>query len=269
MRERRLHVNFRRTFRFSHDSVDNLRKYSGSSGLSVGHKMDIQYEGITVLIVDDEPFFRETLTAYLQRYDTITVVATASSGREALKILEKVTVDVVLSDVRMPHLDGIGLVQVISERNLSCRLVALTTFDDEQAMLEMLNFGAYGFVLKSARPGEIVEAVRSAAQGGITISPEAATALRKYITHFPVTSMEALPSREHQVLTLLHMGKNNATIANDLAIAETTVKKTVARLLQRYSVCSRLELVVATGRHGNFNPGLDNIDQRRPGLTVE
>lgn len=182
---------------------------------------------VTVLVVDDDPFFQEALQTLLKKYDDITIIATASNGIEALDLLERVTVDVVLSDVRMPHLDGIELVREISERNLPCRVIALTTFDDEQAMLGMLNYGAFGFVLKSSRPVEIAEAVRNAAQGGTTISPESASALRKYITRLSGPLVKSLPTREQQVLTLLHTGKSNSAIADDLHIAETTVKKSL------------------------------------------
>lgn len=200
----------------------------------------------SVLIVDDEPFFRETLTAYLKNHEDITVIATANDGVEALEVLEKVSVDVVLCDVRMPHLDGLGFIKEASEKGLACRIVALTTFDDEQSMLGMLTAGAFGFVLKSARSGEIVEAVRTARRGGTTISPESATALCKYVTRFSGPTTQSLPARERQVLTLLQLGKSNAAIADDLDIAEATVKKAVTRLMQRYDVASRLELVVAT-----------------------
>lgn len=214
--------------------------------------MEIQSGNTTVLIVDDESFFQRTLEAYFQNAEDITVIASCNSGYEALEVLGQKEVDVVLSDVRMPGLDGIRLLQKIWEEKMAARLVALTTFDDEQAMLEMLNFGAFGFVLKSAKPSEIIDAVRSAAQGGTTISPESATALRKYIASFPMPAVDGLPRRERQVLTLLHTGKNNAAIAKDLEIAETTVKKTVARLMQRYKVGSRLELVVSTGKIGGL-----------------
>lgn len=214
--------------------------------------MEAQLESIRLLIVDDESFLRRTLEAYFQSAEDITVLGSCDSGYGALEVLDKNVVDVVLSDVRMPRLGGIGLAQKIWEEKIPCRLVALTAFDDEHAMLEMLNFGAFGFVLKSAKPGEIIDAVRSAAHGGTTISPESATALRKYLASFPAADVEKLPARERQVLALLHTGKNNAAIANELEIAETTVKKTVARLLQRYNVGSRLELVVATGKFGRL-----------------
>lgn len=201
---------------------------------------------INVLIVDDEAFFREALSTYLKNHEDITVIATADDGVKALEVLDKVSVDVVLCDVRMPHLDGLGFIHAVSEKGLSCRVVALTTFDDEQSMLGMLAAGAFGFVLKSARSEEIIDAVRTATRGGTTISPESATALRKYVTRFPPSTTQSLPARERQVLTLLQMGKSNATIADDLGIAETTVKKAVARLMQRYDAASRLELVVAT-----------------------
>lgn len=201
---------------------------------------------ISVLVVDDELFFRQALTTYLTPHRDITVIATASDGIEALDVLERVAVDVVLSDVRMPRMDGIGLAQEVAARGMESRLVALTTFDEDQAMLGMLSAGAFGFILKSARPDEIVAAVRTAAIGGTTISPQSATSLRKYVTNFYGPETSTLPGSERRVLALLQTGKNNAEIADDLAVAETTVKKAVAKLMRRYNVKSRLELVVAT-----------------------
>ncbi|MGD7003325.1 response regulator [Corynebacterium halotolerans] len=204
---------------------------------------------ISVLVVDDEQFFRETVTTYLQQHPEITVIATAGDGLEALAVLERVAVDVVLSDVRMPRLDGIGLTQEMSDRALQSRVVGLTTFDDDRAMLGMLSAGAFGFVLKSARPEEIVGAVRTAAAGGTTISPQSATSLRKYVTNCFGPATVALPGSEQRVLALLQTGRSNAEIARELGVAETTVKKSVARLMRRYDVKSRLELVVATREH--------------------
>lgn len=201
---------------------------------------------ISVLIVDDEPFFGEALTRYLEKYEGIKVLGVSEDGVQALDMLQKVMADVVLCDVRMPRMDGVQFAKVVAAEKLPCRVVGLTTFDDERSMLEMLNAGCFGFILKSARPDEIVEAVRGAASGGTTISPQSATRLRRYLVNLPEPSASHLPDREWEVLSLLQKGGSNAAIADELRVSEASVKKAVTRLMQRYDVSSRLELVVTT-----------------------
>lgn len=200
---------------------------------------------IHVLIIDDEQFYRDTLTTYLTPCADITVVATAANGAQALHMLEKVMVDVVLCDVRMPLLDGIDFTKTAAAENLPCKILALTSFNDDHAMLNMLRAGAFGFLLKSAAREEIINAIRVAAAGGTTISPEVATSLRKYLAHPPVVT-EELPAREQDILTLLHLGKSNAVIAAELNVSTVSVKKAVSRLMQRFTVTSRMELVAVT-----------------------
>lgn len=200
---------------------------------------------INLLIVDDEQFFRDSLADYFSDAPDITVVATAPNGAEALQVLERTTVDVVLCDVRMPLLDGVEFTRAAAERKLPVKVLALASFNDEHAMLGMLQAGAYGFLLKSEGREEIVQAVRTAAAGGTTISPEAATGLRKYLAR-PVTGTEGLSDRERDVLTLLHVGKTNLEIAEELDLSAVSVKKTVSRLFQHYNVTNRLELVAVT-----------------------
>ncbi|ARV66035.1 response regulator transcription factor [Corynebacterium glutamicum] len=200
---------------------------------------------IQVLIVDDEPFFINALETYFSTNENINVVATAENGVQALDILSKTIVDVVLCDVCMPLLSGVELMKILAEKKLTCRVLALTSFLDDYAMLSMLQFGAFGFLLKSADRDEIIEAVQSAAMGGTTISPEIATNLRKFLSQ-PPSSISDLPTRERDVLTLLHLGKSNADIAAELKLSTVSVKKSVSRLMQRFQVSSRLELVAST-----------------------
>lgn len=200
---------------------------------------------IYLLIVDDEQFFRDTLENYFSTCEDITVVATADNGAHALQVLEKTMADVVLCDVRMPLLDGVEFTRTVAERNLPCNILALTSFNDDQAMLSMLQSGAFGFLLKNTGRDDIITAVREAAVGETTISPEVATGLRKYLAQ-PTVSTEGLPVREREVLTLLHRGKSNAGIAEELDVSAVSVKKAVSRLMQRFNVASRLELVATT-----------------------
>lgn len=200
---------------------------------------------IHVLIIDDEHFYRDTLTAYLTPCADITVVAAVENGAQALQMLEKVMVDVVLCDVRMPLLDGIDFTKTAAVENLPCKILALTSFNDDRAMLEMLHAGAVGFILKSAGRHEIINATRAAVTGGMSISAEVAKGLRKYLTPPPIVIKE-LPERERDVLALLHLGKSNDSIAAALHVSVVSVKKAVSRLMQRFSVSSRMELVTIT-----------------------
>lgn len=203
---------------------------------------------IKILIVDDDRNYKTALLSFFEKEDDIDVVATAANGLEALNLLKYTSVDVVLSDIRMPFLDGIELSRELKRDNFQGKIIALTTFNDDHTMLEMLHNGAFGFVLKSSSSEQIIAAVRAAASDGTTISPEAATALRKYIDNFEDVQLDALPYRDRQVLTLLHMGKTNEEIAQDLNIAQTTTKKSVTRLMQRFNVSNRLKLVIISRR---------------------
>lgn len=200
---------------------------------------------LNVLIIDDEEFYRDTLTAYLAAYADLTVVAVAENGAQALHILESTPVDVALCDVRMPLFNGVDFTKTATARKLTCKILALTSFNDDRAMLGMLHAGAVGFLLKSADQHEIINAIRAAATGAMSISPEATNNLRKYLTPPPIT-IEGLPDRERDVLALLHLGKSNDSIAAALHVSVISVKKAVSRLMQRFNVSSRMELVAIT-----------------------
>lgn len=122
-------------------------------------------------------------------------------------------------------------------------VIAVISFNDDVAMVDMLTAGARGFVLKSARKGEIIAAIHSAVEGGTTLSPAAASGLRRHImpTAAAVGGLSPLDSR---MLRLLHLGMSNASIAEEVRISASSVKKSVARLMQTFGASSRLELVV-------------------------
>lgn len=202
-------------------------------------------EIIRVLIADDELFFIETLEEYLSAFEGIVVVATARNEAQALEALSENSVDVVLCDVRMPIVDGIEFSKAVLEREINCKIIAWTSFNDDRAVLEMLRLGASGFLLKSSEPSKIVEAIRKASIGGTTIDALSATKLRKYLGRF-VSYPEDLPRRERDVLDLLHLGKSNDAISKELDISMVAVKKAVRRLMERYCASSRLELVAVT-----------------------
>ncbi|WP_128772949.1 response regulator [Actinomyces oricola] len=206
-------------------------------------------EIIRVAIVDDDPFILTALRAYLASSPRIEVASTFGRGSDALAFLRRVPVHVLLTDVRMPGMDGLELLGRVRAEHPGIAVVVLTSFDDDEAMLSALSQAANGFLLKDSTPEEIVRAVQAAAAGGTTISP--ATTSRLVARHLRPARMSARPDlteAEQGVLALLCDGYSNAEIAQRLVVAESTVKTHVSHLMKKYGAASRLKLVVAVHR---------------------
>lgn len=211
---------------------------------------------IRVLLVDDEPIFREGMKILLESND-IDVVAEANDGRRALWCLEHFEVDVVLMDLRMPNIDGVTATSRIAMRPHPLPVVALTTFDDEELVFEALRAGAVAYLLKDARPSEIVAALKSATEGTSVIAPSIA---RKVVTEFARLSRLGLPlavpesanvtPREFDILKLLVRGASNKEIAAKLEISEGTVKNHLTRVYRKLGVSDRVQAVVTAQRYG-------------------
>jgi len=201
---------------------------------------------IEVLIVDDEEFFREALVEIVKSFEDLTVVGDMSSGATALQFLENNACDVVLCDVRMPHMNGIEFTELSRHLDDPPQVVAVTSFNNDVSMVSMLRAGANGFILKSARRQDIADGIRSAVQGGTSISPDAARYLKKFLR--PPVSLESdvVSALDRRVLTELHYGLSNAYISRELGISVPSVKKSVNRLMQVFGASSRLQLVVLT-----------------------
>ena len=195
---------------------------------------------LRVAIVDDDPFVLQALRAYLSSDERIEVTSTFSRAADALAFLHKIRVDVLLTDVRMPEMDGLELLTRVRRQWPRTAVVVLTSFDDDEAMVAALAQHANGFLLKDASPEEIIRAVIAASAGGTTISPAATSRLVTRHLRPPQTA-----HAEQAVLTLLCEGYSNAEIAEQLVVAESTVKTHVSHLMKKYDVPSRLKLVVA------------------------
>lgn len=208
---------------------------------------------VRVAVVDDDPFVLTALRAYLASSERIEVSSTFSRADDALAFLRKVPVDVLLTDVRMPGMDGLELLTRVRAEHPGTAVVLLTSFDDDAAMLQALAQQASGFLLKDAAPEEVVRAVLAASDGGTTISPAAATRLvSQHLRPAPPASGGAaapqVTGAEQAVLSLLCEGYSNAEIAEQLVVSEATVKTHVSHLMRKYAVTSRLKLVVAVHR---------------------
>lgn len=203
---------------------------------------------VRVLLVDDDPMVLATLQTYVAPAEDISIVATAHDGSEARGAVVKHRPDLVIMDVQMPVMGGIEATRRLRAEFPRLRIVLLTTFDEDEFLLDALDAGAAGFLLKNTSPQELVAAIRRAHAGNKVVSPGPNDRLiDNYVRRDRVATDPAdlgLSSREQEVLELLCRGKSNSAIAEELYVAETTVKTHVSSIMRKMEVVSRLEVVV-------------------------
>ena len=220
-------------------------------------------ERITVLVVDDQQLVRAGLVAILQRRADLHVVGEAADGEEAVQAVRRLQPEVVIMDVRMPGIGGIEAVRRIRSAGNGTHVLMLTTFDDDELVLDAMAAGADGFVLKDLRPAELADAVRTVRAGGTPLSPRVARAVVKHALSGAAARVRGadaitdLSARERDVLILMASGAANAEIAAELVISETTVKSHVASILRKLSVRDRVQAVIAAYDAGLVRPARD------------
>jgi DNA-binding NarL/FixJ family response regulator len=212
-----------------------------------------------VLVVDDQRLVRTGFRVILAAETDIEVVGEAADGLEALALVESLHPDVVLMDIRMPHLDGLEATRRVLATSAT-RVVILTTFDSDDYVYEALRAGASGFLLKDAPADQLTAAIRCAAAGDALIDP---SITRRMIERFAgaIRPSDATParladltSRELEVLRLIARGRSNAEIASDLVIEESTVKSHVGRILIKLDLRDRVQAVVLAYESGLVTP---------------
>ncbi|WP_406166240.1 response regulator [Streptomyces sp. NBC_00996] len=218
---------------------------------------------VTVLLVDDEPLVRAGLRAVLEAQPDIEVVGEAADGAAVIPLVRQLRPDVVAMDVRMPLLDGIEATRAVL-RTVSDppKILVVTTFENDEYVYEALRAGADGFLLKRARPAEIVHAVRLIAEGESLLFP---ASVRQLAAEYgdgagntaARTAMEraALTEREAEVLRLMARGLSNAEIAVRLIVGTETVKSHVSAVLAKLGARDRTQAVIAAYESGFVAPG--------------
>jgi DNA-binding NarL/FixJ family response regulator len=202
---------------------------------------------VRVLLVDDQALFREALGVLLGASDGLVVVGEAGDGEEALRRVAALRPDVVLMDLRMPVLDGVSATRRIRAEFPETRVIALTTFDDDEDVFAALRAGAVGYLLKDVSSERLVEAVRAAVRDESVLQPSvAAKVLARLVAAYPDSSarealVAPLSSRELEVLRLVADGRSNREIAGELFLAEGTVKNHVTNVLGKLGVRDRTQ----------------------------
>ncbi len=202
---------------------------------------------IRVVIVDDHVVVRSGLEQFLATTDDIELVATAANGIEALARVEEFDPDVVLMDLSMPEMNGVEATRQIAEHHPSSRVLVLTSFSDQTRILDALEAGADGYLLKHADPDDIADAIRTVHAGGSPLDPKAARTLLE--SRRGGRSAPQLTDREREVLLLVRDGLANKQIARRLGIAERTVKAHLTSVYQRLGVTDRTQAALWASEH--------------------
>jgi DNA-binding NarL/FixJ family response regulator len=197
---------------------------------------------IRVLLVDDHGVVRRGLRGYLELLDDIEVVGEAENGLIGVELSAALVPDVVLMDIVMPQLDGIGAIARIKAAQPEVQIVALTSFIEEDKVLAALESGASGFILKDADADDVAAAIRAAYNDEVHLDPAAARVLAKGMrTRIAQQPVESLTERELEVLSLVGHGRSNKEIATDLGITERTARTHVSNILGKLDLQSRTQ----------------------------
>ena len=212
---------------------------------------------ISILIVDDQSLFREGLRTLLSVQPEFKVVGEAGNGEEALRLAAGLHPAVVLMDLRMPVLDGVTATRRMRSLMPDCRVIVLTTFDDDEYVFEGLRAGAVGYLLKDVSSDKLYEAIRAAARGEYFLLPSITTKVMEEFSRLselvpdsiePVA--DTLSARELEILNLVATGASNKEIASNLVIAEGTVKNHLTNILSKLGVKDRVQAVLKAKEMG-------------------
>jgi len=202
-----------------------------------------------ILLVDDHMVVRSGLATVLGVYDEMKLVGEASDGEEAVLLCERLQPDVVLMDLLMPKMDGVTATKIIKDRWPRIKVVALTSFKEQEYVEGALKAGASGYLLKNVSAEELVNAVRRTVVGQPSLSPEAAQVLIQKVNE-PSPPGQDMTDREKEILALMVEGLSNTEIAERLVVSHSTVKFHVSNILSKLGVAGRTEAVaIAVKNH--------------------
>jgi DNA-binding NarL/FixJ family response regulator len=217
---------------------------------------------IRVVLADDQALVRAGFRALIESEDDLAVVGEASDGEEAVRLTRQLRPDIVLMDIRMPHLDGIEATRrIAADADLGAvRVVILTTFETDEYVFDGLRAGASGFLVKDTEPAELLQAVRVVAGGHALLSP---SVTRRLIAEFAAgrpaprrnAALDSLTERELEVMTLVAAGLTNDEIAERLVVSPATAKTHVSRVMGKLGARDRAQVVVIAYESGLVTPG--------------
>ncbi len=204
---------------------------------------------INVMLVDDQNLVRKGVRSLLELAEEIEVIAEAADGEEAIRMIPEVGPDVVLLDMRMPGLSGLDVLRELSASDSLPPTIILTTFDDDELVLAGIKYGAKGYLLKDIALADLVNAIKTVAEGGSIVKPAVTQRLLKGLENLQnefssLDQPDPLTDRETEILRLMAGGYSNKEIANSLGVAEGTVLNHVSNILSKMGVRDRTRAVL-------------------------
>jgi NarL family two-component system response regulator LiaR len=213
---------------------------------------------IKVLIADDHRVVRQGLRTFLELHEDIEVIGEAEDGVEAVEMVRRLKPHVVLMDLVMPRLDGISATRQVVALDCGARVIALTSFTEDDKVFPAIQAGASSYLLKDVSPDELVEAIRAVQRGEARLHPNVARKLMEQVAHQaspkPDRAAESLTGREQEVVRLVAKGRSNQAIAQELVISEKTVKTHISNILSKLDLADRTQLAIFAIKNGLVDP---------------
>ena len=203
---------------------------------------------IRILLVDDHAVVREGLRLFLEPDERLVVVGESANGKEALTAVEQLRPDVVLMDLLMPVMDGVSAIRELKARFPEVEVIAVTSVLEDHLVVDAVQAGAMGYLLKDTDSDALIEAIYAAGRGEVRLHPEAAKRLVKEVR--TADMRESLTARETDILRLVGKGQANKEIAQTLGLSELTVKTHVSRLLSKLNLSSRTQAALFALKQG-------------------
>ena len=218
-----------------------------------------QPDSIKVLIVDDHQVVRQGLQTFLELLEDIQVVGEAGNGDRAVEMAVRLAPDVILMDLVMPGMDGMAATRRIKSLCPDVRIIALTSFTDDDKIFPAIQAGASSYLLKDVTPDDLADAIRAVYRGEARLHPEVLRKLVEQVAHQapvgPPNSEPTLTERERQVIQLVAQGKSNREIAETLTISEKTAKAHISNILGKLGLEDRTQMAIYAIKNGLVDPG--------------
>ncbi|GEP64811.1 DNA-binding response regulator [Clostridium beijerinckii] len=211
---------------------------------------------INVVLVDDQQIVREGLKIILSLDNEINILKEAENGKQLLKILQEIQPDIILMDIRMPFMNGVEATKIVKEKYNNIKVIILTTFNEDEYVLQGIRNGADGYILKDARSHDIIKAIKAAYNGDILLDPAVTTKLIRAFNSMSIDKqnpriinkqkkkLELLTQREMDVAKLVAQGNSNKDICHTLFLTEGTVKNYLTNIFEKLELSSRTELAL-------------------------
>lgn len=207
---------------------------------------------IRILLAEDQAMVRQGLKMMIETDPEMIVTGEAGNGKEAVALCERQAFDVAVLDIQMPEMTGLEALRMIRSRWPGCKVLMLTTFNDDEYALEAMKSGAHGYMLKDAEPAALVRSIRSCLSGGLSLQDNvAAKLIPRLLSHTKESAVdESITPRELTIARLVGEGRSNKEIADELGLSVGTVKNHISVIMDKLELRDRTQLAIYAIRHG-------------------